>query len=397
MEDTPPPQPWERPDQPEQPDQGGPAPGHGAPPPVPPGYGAPPPPPVPPGYGQPPPPPGYGAPPSPPPPGYGQPQDQPGWGAPTAPPPGAAGWGTPPPPPQWGGLPGQSMRPKPGIIPLRPITLGEMYDGAFQAMRGNPKTMVGISAVVIGVATLVTLVPQTLAAVQLSRFSTGIDPVTGPTSEDFAALGAGVVGTLLGAVVQWLAVTVLTGLLIISVSEAVLGRKIGPGALWDRVKGRVWALLGLALLTGLLTAIGAVFCLVPGIFLWVVWSLASPALLLEGRSVTDGMRRSWQLTAGSRWRVFGILLLTVIIVTIASALIAAPFGLVFGVVEGASGASGTGVTVAQTLVQQVASAAAGSIFYPFQAAVTALLYIDLRMRREGLDVELIRAAEGAPG
>lgn len=393
MEETPPPQPWERPDQPEQPAPGGPPPGYGAPPPAQP----PAPPTAPPGYGAPPPPPpGYGAPP--PPPGYGAPQDQPGWGAPgTPPPPGAAGWGTPPPPPQWGGLPGAPLRPKPGIIPLRPITLGEMYDGAFQAMRSNPRTMVGISAVVMGLATLVTLVPQTLASVQLSRIGSDIDPVTGPTANDIAALGAGIGGSALAGIVQALAVTVLTGLLIISVSEAVLGRKIAPAALWERVKGRVWALVGLALLSGLLAGIGLIFCIVPGVFLWTAWSLAAPALLLEGRSVTEGMRRSWQLTAGSRWRVFGILLLTTVIVVIASGLIAAPFGLVFGVVGATSGSTGTGFVVAQALVQQVASAAAGAVFYPFQAAVTALLYIDLRMRREGLDVELIRAAEGAPG
>ena len=412
MEDTPPPSPWQRPDDSVGPGQGGR-----------PGYGTAPGPDPAPGYA---PVPGYEPAPGPEPvrPGYQQPPPVPaGWDAPAA----AAGWGAPA--PGWGapapGYGATPQRPKPGIIPLRPISLGEMYDGGFQAMRTNPRTMIGISAVVIAITTLLSLAPQTAAMVSLTRFGeSAADSATtgGPTGEDFAALGAAATGLLVGGVLQWIGVTILTGLLIVAVSEAVLGRRIGPGQLWQRAKGRVWALLGLTLLSGILLglalllvvligiglavtvhpAVGVLLGLVVGVVvgprLYVGWSMAGPALLLEGQSVIGALRRSWALTRGSFWRVFGILILTAIIVAVASALIVAPLALVSAVIAGtAGGTPGTGVLVIQQVVQQLGSGVAGAIFYPFQAAVSALLYIDLRMRREGLDVELIRASEGARG
>ena len=149
----------------------------------------------------------------------------------------------------------------------------------------------------------------------------------------------------------------LTGLLIVAVSEAVLGRRIGPGEVWRRSKGKVWPLIGLSLLTGLATVLAVAAAVVPGVVviavrrrggrrvliggllllvsvlavgirLWAGWSLAPPALLLENRGVVESMRRSWALSKGSIWRVFGILLLTTIIVSIASAIIVGPLTVV---------------------------------------------------------------------
>jgi hypothetical protein len=372
VEDTPQRPPWQAPDEPPQP-----------------GWGQPPQPP-----GQPSPEPGYGQPPQ-------QrdrdtPEQQPGWGAP---PPQAAGWGSPTgQAPGWGS--GVPLRPKPGIIPLRPIALGEMYDGAFQAMRSNPRTMVGVSAVVIGISTLLTLVPLTAAVVSLNRFGqTAADPTSpAPSTGELVSLGGALLGAVVAGLVQWLAVTVLTGLLIIAVSEAVLGRRIGPGELWRRARSRVWALIGLALLTAVAIGVSFFFFVVPAVIVYVGWSMAAPAMLLENQSIGAAISRSWRLTRGSVWRVLGILVLTGIIVRLASVLVVAPIGLVSTLITaGSSGDPGTGVLIAQQVLQQVAGAAAGAVFYPFQAAVSALLYIDLRMRREGLDVELLRATEGAPG
>ena len=226
MEDIPPPSPWQRPDDPVGPGQSGR-----------PGYGTAPGPDPAPRYD---PAPGPVRPdPEPVRPGYHQAQPPAGWDAPAA----ATGWGAPAPGWGYGATP---QRPKPGIIPLRPISLGEMYDGGFQAMRTNPRTMIGISAVVIAITTLLALAPQTAAMVSITRFGeSAADSATtgGPTGEDFAALGAAATGLLVGAVLQWIGVTILTGLLIVAVSEAVLGRRIGPGQLWQRAKGRVWAMI----------------------------------------------------------------------------------------------------------------------------------------------------------
>jgi hypothetical protein len=315
--------------------------------------------------------------------------------------------------------------PRPGIVPLRPIGLGEIYDGAFQAIRANPGTMIGISAIVIAVTTLLTAGPQAaaLAGLDDGALAAGTTPtaqeLAGPIATTFSAL-------LVPALVQSLAVTVLTGLLIVAVSGAVLGRRTPPGALWKRTRRRIPGLIGIAVLTvlvpllvslvlaapgvavavagstglGILLAVIGVLASLPvAVLLYVRWSMAAPAMLLEEQPLVASLRRSWRLVAGSTWRVLGILLLTTIMVAFLAGIISVPFSLAGGV-AGALAADGDslgfGSSLAQVLLAGLGQIISGAVLYPFTAAVTALLYIDLRMRREGLDVELIRATQAGP-
>jgi hypothetical protein len=369
----------------------------------------------------------------------GQPPAQPGWGPPPVgpgapgpgapgppPPPAPGGWGQPAPgwgqqrPPGWA-----PQAPRPGIIPLRPITLGEMYDGAFRAIRTNPRTMIGISAVVIAVTALLTTAPQAAALVSFGG-SDLFDPeaVEQLSPRDVATSLSSLLGSLLvPALIQVLAITVVTGLLIVAVSNAVLGRKTTAGQLWQRSKRRVPALIGLALLLILFSLLLPTLLALPGVALLLAdqiavgvivlilglllavlgylaigygfWSLAAPAMLLEDLTVFGALGRSWRLVRPAFWRVFGIMLLTTVLVSVVSGFISVPFT-VIGTLVGLGQDqpySSFPLTLLQLGISQVGSVLAGAVLYPFSAAVTALLYIDLRMRQEGLDVDLMRAAE----
>jgi hypothetical protein len=367
--------------------------------------------------------------------GWGQ-QGTTQWGQPTwAGPYGGAGQpGAPPPPglppgqpPGWGPGGWQQARPKPGIIPLRPISLLEIYDGAFQALRTNPRTMIGVSAVVIAITTLISAVPQAFGLVAFSRALLRDPGAAGASPQEIATGVTGLAsGFIIPAVIEWLAVTVVTGLLIVAVSAAVLGRRTPPGVLWQRTRGRVAALIGVAVLVplailavviaftlpgtllliagatpaGVVLLVLGVLATVPvAILLGVRWSMAPPALLLEELPVVASIGRSWRLVRGSFWRVFGILVLTGILVSIASSVITFPLVAISALLDVGNEVpySNFAITLAQLAIRGVATIVSGAIFYPFQASVTALLYIDLRMRREGLDVELIRASEGGIG
>jgi hypothetical protein len=243
-----------------------------------------------------------------------------------------------------------------------------------------------------------------------------------------ASLGGLVSSLLVPAVVQALAVTVVTGLLIIAVSNAVIGRRTTPAQLWARTRRRIPALIGLsvilivtaaaaaALLTGpgivvvILTdqTVLGVLLIVLGLLLSVVvyvalyyglWSLAAPALLLEDLSMVNALRRSWRLVRRSFWRVVGIMLLTTLLVGVLSGLISVPFSILGALVTLGQDApyESFALTLLQLLVGQLGSILSGAVLYPLTAAVTALLYIDLRMRQEGLDVELMRASEVPAG
>jgi hypothetical protein len=369
------------------------------------------------------------------PPAWGQPGQQPGWGQPPAggQPPGwggQPGWGQPPAwgqsgqQPGWGAPPGAvgpwAMQAKPGIIPLRPLYLGEIFDGGFQAIRSNPRTMIGLSAVVLAIVTAVSAVPE---AAMLRTLGSVVTRTT-PTLEDAlnemnTRIEAGAIGQLMTVI----AVQIVTAMLVLTVSTAVLGQRMSPGQAWQQVRSRVFAVLGLALvqtlalisalLLPILPGVGVAVAgaLVPGVILAVLgsfvgtalaiflgtrWAFTAPVLLLEEQRVFAAMGRSFRLVRGSFWRVLGITLLAQLLVGIGGALIQTPFSLISSLILGTGGGYDDFWTnLGQLSVQGVGQVIAGAVFYPFAAAVTTLLYIDVRMRREGLDVELLRAAEAA--
>lgn len=330
---------------------------------------------------------------------------------------------------------GFSVAPKPGIIPLRPLSIGEILSGAFEALRANPRAMFLPALAVMGVIGLIE------AAATWSSMSTVISPLDALSEDPQSleqilsptaglSLGSDLALTGMGVLLQALAQTVLTGLLIVVVSRSVLGQIVSPSQVWARVRSRVWGLIGqsllIALINGLIvlvtggivlllivvvvaaapddaSALGIVASVlailvivvvgvVAALFTWVRLALSPAALVLENTSVTGGMRRSWELTRGSFWRVLGILLICAILVStvvgIASSAIALVPALLAIVATQAAGPVSALATLLSTLVASVA--------VPFSAAVYALTYIDLRMRREGLDVEL-RRATAQPG
>ena len=359
--------------------------GQGWPPPNPPGYGAP-------GHGGP----GYGGP------GYG------GYGAP-----GYPGYGAPWPPPA----------PKPGVIPLRPIGLGEILDGSIATIRRNPKATLGFTAVVMAVSTVISTVILAGLISSLQRFPQRASANQQLTSADFKPL-LGWLATY-GAVSLLLALAVsviLTGTLTAVVAHAVLGRQATLRQAWQQARGRIGALAGLTLLIlaiflGLWAvligaAVAGSVALGPGgvalavlsfialvtvtIFLWIKISVAPAAVVLERASPTAAIGRSWRLTRQSFWRVFGIWIVAYLVVVVAGLVLQVPFRIIGAIVTGTSGLGfGTpstsltgGNLIAYLVIGGVGNLVAATVTRPMIAGVAALLYIDLRMRREGLDMAL---------
>jgi hypothetical protein len=311
-------------------------------------------------------------------------------------------------------------------VPLRPLGLGEIWDGAFRAFRQNPKVMVGLSAIVVVATSLVSLV----ATVVTTRDALGLverlqaSPADFSADEVFSVVQRSLPLIGLSFVLQLVAVQVLNGMLITSVSRAVLGRTVGFGELWRVCRPRLLRLIGLSVVVSLASLLVGVVTLAPGIlllvfsdsgtqvglgvaaavlgalawavgaaFLWVKWSMATPAMLLEGLGIGASLARSFRLTRRSFWRLFGIQLLTAVVVYAVVAAVGFPFSIVGSAVSTASGdPTGTGPVVLQQSITTLGSMVGSIVAYPFLASVTALLYVDLRMRREGLDVELHRAA-----
>ncbi|MDX6221065.1 MAG: hypothetical protein QOD91_119 [Frankiales bacterium] len=335
---------------------------------------------------------GYGAPPPPPPPAYGAPP--PAYGAPP-------GYGYPGYQAYQAYQPYAAVAAKPGIIPLRPLAVGEILDGAFTTIRRHPKATLGLSAVVACVQQGASLGLQALTgSLSGGGFAgLGFNNSSSPTGADLARSLTGTFAVLL---VNLVCGAILTGMLCLVVSDSVLGQPSTAGSAWQRVKPMAWRVLGASLLVGLCQIVGLVLCILPGAFLWGAWALVMPALVLERIGVIAAIRRSYRLVTPNFWRVFGIRALSRVI----AAAVATPFAFItFGAGAGdlfsQLNSSSTDQAVHLSAVTIIVGAIVGVIVTtltaPFLAGMLTLLYIDRRIRVEALDVQLQQAAQNRPG
>ena len=344
-----------------------------------------------------------GADPVPPPPAAGSGPPPPGYLPPAA---AAPGPPPPPPPPGYGSGYGSGYGyqvPKPGIIPLRPLGVGEILDGAVTVIRQNWKLMIGLSLAVVSVTGLVQFILKVTAlnsSTVTGGFTVGSSDSFSSQSSFTSADATGLIGLSASYLLQWVATILLTGMFTVVVSQAVLGQRATLAEAWARVRPQGWRLIGLSIMVPLAWILGLVLCVIPGIYLYVAFAISSPALVLERGKVFASMGRSRRLVETKWWRTFGILLLTALISGVVAFVVEIPFLIVGGGSLFASAASGgaspNGDYVLLTLLTTLAGIVAGALTYPFAASVATLLYVDMRMRKEGLDIELMRAAGATP-
>jgi hypothetical protein len=305
------------------------------------------------------------------------------------------------------------------VIPLRPLGVGEILDGAFASIRRNPKAILGLAAVVMTISAVIS------ATITRTLLNLGGLNLPSPGQQLTTAQATHLVGRAIAVVVPAFGLTVLltfivqailAGLLAPIIARGVGGQQISAGDAWRVTRPRLPSLLlatllallaglGPLLVLGLLVAIAAVAGSPPVVYgllvllglaalVLTIWfstmlSLVTPVVVLESQGPARALARSWRLVNRSFWRVFGITLLAGIIVAIAGGILQLPFS-VLGAVSG----SGIGATI----VIVIGAIAAGTVTRPITAGVTVLLYVDMRMRKEGLDLALRTASgTGQPG
>ncbi|MDT4964711.1 MAG: hypothetical protein QOF87_4358 [Pseudonocardiales bacterium] len=268
-------------------------------------------------------------------------------------------------------------QPRQGCVPLRPLGVAEILDGSFRAIRRNPAAMFAPAAVFAVVRVAAT------AGLQLGgyRFLNSVA---------LQLLGTFVIGAVLG--------TVLSGLLAAVVTQDVLGVRITARQALTRLRGRIWALLGLAVVSTVLETLGLIVLAVPGIWLWGLWAVAVPAMVVERTTIRGALARSRQLVTGMWWRVWGIRALAYLLASLLGIVVSVPFLALASAVTGSGGlltSSASGSPAVYVLIISVGSVLSATLTEPVRAGIDALLYVDLRMRREGLDIVLQQAARAA--
>jgi hypothetical protein len=345
------------------------------------------------------------------PPQWGQPQ----WG----------GYG----PPSFGGWP--PAPPAPGGVPLRPLGAGDILSGAFALIRKNPVATLGVAAVVETVAGIFTTVISRAEQHGLLSFERSVPPGATP-AQVRAAVGSflsGFVPDLAATIVLSLVFTgILTGMLTWALGRGLLGEKVSVSQAWRGA--RVLPVIGVSLLitaillvvwlpvavlvvllvlakfpaaAALVGVLGFLATIVLAVFLWVRFAVAVPAVVLERAGPVTALRRSWQLVQGNWWRVLGISLLALLVVGFIGFALNLPFAILEfflsrhgsfpGLTPFSPGAAATAPSLAALLTGAVGGIIVATCTRPISSGVTVLLYADLRMRKEGLDLALQQASQ----
>jgi hypothetical protein len=252
---------------------------------------------------------------------------------------------------------------------LRPLSTGELLDRTFSLYRSHFGLFVGIFALpylVVFAYRCVGLVFQS-ATPQLSNIL--MNMVWG--------LGAVFLILIVSAASQ--AATV------VAVSNLHLDRRASVVDSFATVKKEIPGVMGLSLLVGLAAGTACLALIVPGVLLFIMWSLAVPTKVLEHKGIFDSMSRSMELTKGSRGRIFVIGLLILVLTVGVSWLLQWPILI-------AAGFRFTGMrplTIGWQLAVLVADLVSRSLVGALATIALSLVYYDQRVRKEAFDLQLM--------
>lgn len=296
---------------------------------------------------------------------------------------------------------------------LKPMSAGDILDRAIRIYRHNFLPLVIIVAVVSVPLVLIQVIATALT------FPLSGDLSSSPLLDGSTAAGVFGIATVLTGIVGAVFAIFEQGAIAYFVSERFLGKAVTVRQAYRRSFSRWLSLLIAALLLGLalsglflvlfgvivlplvgVTALGAngggtastlaglaslclcllfIPALLASVFLYTHWVFWIPSIVLESYNSTGGLGRSWKLVRGTFWRVLGFIVVLSIIITFFSA---GPIYLVSLL------AIFLPSPILGILIQSVASSIIVILVTPIQYATLTVLYYDLRIRKEGFDLQM---------
>jgi hypothetical protein len=319
---------------------------------------------------------------------------------------------------------------------LGPLGLGAILGASFRVLRRNPRPVVGVSLVIHAILAVISIAVTALFTIgALNSYFDALNSISssGEISTSTAiSAGSSILlasaTTFITAIFTYGGQAILQGIITMEVARGTVGEKLPLRALWARARGRIGVLLGwaglailasivvFAIVAGAVTAliafggttgaiIGGILAVllglggvVVGVWLVIKLSLVPSALVIERLTLRNAVRRSWTLVRGYFWRTFGIEILVAIILGVAASIVETPVTLIvelFTLVSNPTGVSQTTASLgsvfgATEIAGTIVTALTGTVTAVISTAATALIYIDLRIRKEGLDLALMR-------
>jgi hypothetical protein len=239
---------------------------------------------------------------------------------------------------------------------LRPLRTGEILDGAINLMRWQFGVLFGIAVVCQGLPTVLDIY---------------IDLTGGSASQPGL--------TLLNKLLTLFGTMLGTGATVSAVSEAYLGRTPSVGDSLRYGMSKLNFIFSASIVSGILGLLATLAFVIPGIIVFCGYAVAALEPLKSG---TDALRRSWTLTTGFKGKAFVLWLVALALI----AALAVSGGLVGGL-----------AATVNPIFEPVSTVLLGLLmlfYYPLLTCVFTLFYYDLRVRKEGFDVELLATQLG---
>ena len=266
---------------------------------------------------------------------------------------------------------------------LRPLPLSDLLDETFNLYRQH----FGVLAATAFLVSLPSLIISFLSGeamfgmgqlFQQLRPSQTVPPGTLATVSAWSGVAA-IVGLVM--------VPFTAGALYRGAMDAAQGKPVAVGSILRGVLDRYFSIWGLVLIY----VVGALALIIPpgGIWLLVRWSVGLPALFGENAGALGAAGRSWSLVAGHWWRTFGRLIVLFLLVAVLTAIVSSILGIA-ALLPGLS----LGVRAG---IDGLASTVANAVLAPISAIAVTLIYFDLRVRKEGLDLQQMARDAGGGG
>ena len=171
---------------------------------------------------------------------------------------------------------------------------------------------------------------------------------------------------------------VLTAVMAIPISKRLLDREVGIAETYYGVLRRCFPLLGTVLLYGIIIGIGYVILIIPGLIFWIWLAFIPQTVMIDGEGGISAMKRSKYLVKGYFSKTLILLMLLFVATSMITAVIALGITWLFSSLGQYSEPLGTGAANVISVILE-----------PFKMVAITFLYYDLRIRKEGFDLEIM--------
>ncbi len=291
---------------------------------------------------------------------------------------------------------------------LRPLSIGEILDRAIRLYRHKFLVFIGIIAIVQVPLSILQLLIAAISSANMFQSANAFQSETAllqynkmlPTL--LATSGVSILVSILSLILlQGVATAAMTR----AIADLYLGHDTSIGKAYRQV-GHSWKslvgaillvtlmLIGLGLLL-IIPCIGWVAATGPLIFIGTcVMPLIAPVVVLEKQGATSAIRRAWELARRRFWWVIGYMLVLALLSRVITSGPAYIINIALQTLLAGEISYGTQMLI-QTVIQSLTTLITGLLYMPLQLSAVTLLYFDLRVRTEGLDLAILSHVESA--